>query len=258
MKTILLPFMLIVCLLAGCSSNVETKKIVIGIDEAYAPFSFRNRDGEIIGFDMDLAKEVARRMGTEFEFKPIDWNKKREELESGNIDILWNGLSITPERQTYLIFTKPYMEDRQVILVRKGRTNGIISAADLAGKVVGTQLGAPSEFFINQDEQLKNSFAKFITYDNYKHAFEALADGAIDAVICDELVVHYEMNMHQDKFETIEAMVGTVTEIAVGFRKSDTKLRDEIQNVFDDMVKDGTAREISIKWFNGDLITMHK
>lgn len=150
------------------------------------------------------------------------------------------------------------MENRQVILVRKGRSNGIVSAADLEGKVVGTQLGAPSEFFINQDEQLKNSFSKFVTYDNYKHAFESLADGAIDAVICDELVIRYEMNMHKDKFEIIEAMVGSVTEIAIGFRKSDTKLRDAVQTVFDDMVKDGTAREISFRWFNGDLITMHK
>lgn len=146
------------------------------------------------------------------------------------------------------------MQNRQVILVAKGNGDDIISKDDLEGKIIGTQLGSPADGFINQDETLKKSFAKFITYDNYEHVFEALAAGEVDAVVCDELVVRYEMNRHPDKFETIEAMVGSVTDVAVGFRKSDTALRDRFQRVFDEIIADGTAQKISLKWFNADLI----
>lgn len=258
MNKLILPLMLIIFLLAGCGNTNAVDKLVIGLDDKYAPFGFRTEDNELVGFDIDLANEVANRMGVAIEFKAIDWNNKEAELKSGNINVIWSGFNITPDREDYILFSKPYMLNRQVILVKKGNTQGIVSAADLAGKVVGTQLGSPADGFINQDEQLKNSFAKFITYDNYEKVFEALASGEVDAVVCDELVVHYEMNRHHDKFEAIEATVGPVTGIAVGFRKGDDALRNRFQTAFNEMVEDGTAQKISVKWFNADLIQEHR
>lgn len=268
MKKIFLPVLLMI-LLATCCSCKQTpqenkalpgynRTFIIGLDDNYAPFGFRNEEGELIGFDIDLALELANRMGVGIAFKAIDWNTKEDEINKGNIDIIWSGFNITPEREKQFLFSKPYMENRQVILVAKGKSTGIVSAADLAGKIVGTQLGAPSQYFLNQDRALTDSFGELITYDNYTSAFKALEDGEVDAIISDELVVHYEMNRHRDKFEAIEATVGPFTEVGIGFRKGDTELRDEVQKVFDSMVEDGTAQKISIKWFDADLIRYKK
>lgn len=263
MSKTFLPLLLILFVMTGCGCNSNDGKkcndtIIIGLDDAYAPFGFKDEHGKLVGFDIDFAKEVAKRMGVEVKFKGIDWSKKYDELESGNIDIIWSGFNVMPERKEHVMFSKPYMENRQVILVAKGKGAGIISVADLAGKIVGTQLASPAYNFINQDEELKNSFGKYITYDNYEHAFGALMNGKLDAVICDELVVHYEMIRHHDKFDVIETTVGSATDIAVGFRKSDTELLERFQNAFDEMIEDKIAQEISLKWFQADLIKTHQ
>ena len=249
---ILLPLMMII--FTGCNHFANKKVLVVGLDADYAPFGFRDENGEIIGFDIDLANEVADRLNVKFKFKPIDWSQKQEELTSGKIDIIWSGFNITPDREEYVLFSKPYMENRQVILVPKGKGNNIISSADLSGKIIGTQLGAPSDYYISQDQTLKNTFAKFVTYDNYKHAFEDLAADAIDAIVCDELVVRYEMTRHPNIFDFLDITVGEVTEVAIGFRKDDTELCKQVEKVFGEMVEDGTAKKISEKWFHANLI----
>ena len=124
MKKILLLLLMILAA-SGCGNEAEKntdsmrykKFLIVGIDDEFAPMGFRNEAGEIVGFDVDLAKEAARRMGVIFEFRPIIWDKKEAELNSGRIDIIWNGLDITPERQAYILYSKPYMDNRQIILV---------------------------------------------------------------------------------------------------------------------------------------------
>ena len=267
MKKIFLPLLLMIFLLTGCGgessdktngNSKDLKKIVIGLDEHYAPMGFRNEKDELIGFDIDLAKEVAKRMGVAVEFKPIDWNKKEEELNAGNIDIIWNGLDITPERMENILYSKPYMDNRQILLVKGGNNKDIRSEGDLADKVVGTQAGSNSETYIDQNENLKNSFAAFKTYDNYRNAFKALEGGELDVLICDEIAGRYEMSKVPQKFDAIELTVGPVTELGIGFRKDDTELRDRVQSVFDEMVKDGTAKKISEEWFQADLIKIRR
>ena len=255
MKRILMASLLLVMtILTGCGGIKEPQKIIIGLDDEYPPFGFRNEQNEIVGFDIDLAKETAKRMGVAVEFKPIDWNLKVEELNSRHIDIIWNGLDITPDRKELILYSKPYMDNRQIIFVAKDSGFKIQSPSDLAGKIVGTQAGSTSEVYIAQDEKFKNSFHEYKLYDTYKNAFKDLENGAVEALICDELPARYEMNRNVDKFEVIEVTIGPVTEIGIGFRKDDTALRDRVQKVFDEMVKDGTAKKISEKWFQADLI----
>ena len=121
MKKFLLPLMLIILTASGCGGknieNIANKTVyVIGLDDEYAPMGFKDETGELVGFDVDLAKETARRMGVKFEFRPIDWNAKIEELNARHIDIIWNGLDITPERQEHILYSKPYMDNRQILL----------------------------------------------------------------------------------------------------------------------------------------------
>ena len=267
MKKIFMAALLLVTMIfAGCgggeqpaknesdAEKSEAMKIIIGLDDEYAPMGFKNEQNEIIGFDVDLAKEAAKRLGSEVEFKAIDWNSKEAELKSGRIDIIWNGLDITPERQQNMLFSDPYMDNRQIIFVKNGNDQGIMVETDLADKSVGTQAGSTAEAYIDKDEAFKNSFKEFKTYGDYVSAFMDLENGRIDALICDEIVGRYAMSKQGDKFQALDVTVGPVSEFGIAFRKEDTALRDKVQGVFDEMVKDGTAGKISQEWFQADLI----
>lgn len=252
--------------MAGCggehSNNLNDAKtfdkIIIGLDDEFAPMGFRNEQGALVGFDIDLAREVAKRMDVDVEFKPIDWDRKREAITSGNVDIIWNGLDITDERKEYMIFTKPYMDDRQILLVKKDNDQNIRAEGDLENKRVGVQAGSIAENYLDNNTKLKITFKEYKTYGKFQDGLDALTGGAIDVFLCDELVARYEMNRNPDQFQIIDVKTGYVTEMAVGFRKEDTALRDRVQQAFDEMVKDGTARKISEQWFQADLIKTRK
>ena len=268
MRKILLPLLFLILLVTGCGEEGDDfandkgvkhgNKIVIGLDDEYAPMGFRDEKGEIVGFDVDLAKEAGKRMGVEFEFKPIDWDNKREEITSGNVDILWNGTDITEERKEYMIFSRPYMENRQILIVPKGNPQNIHTVGDLAGKIVGTQAGSSSRYYVDDNPNLKNSFKEFKTYLNFKIAFADLEEGNVDVLICDELAGRYEIGRAPQNFMVIESTIGPACEIGIGFRKDDVELRDRVQEVFDEMIKDGTVRKISEKWFKINLVKFRR
>ena len=260
MKKIFLLLLLITFMLPSCSFNsvsiMNREKILIGLDESFAPMGFRNDKGEIVGFDIDLAKEAARRMNVEVEFIPIDWANKKEEITSGRVDMLWNGCDITEERKEYMIFSKPYMDSRQVLLVKKGNDQGIYSEYDLKGKVVGMQAGTSSELYINKD--IKKSFAEFKICNSLQEGFEALNRDEYDVFITDEIAGRYEITQNPNRFEVIEANISPITEFGIGFAKDNIELRDKVQSVFDEMIQDGTAKKISEKWFQADLIKLKR
>ena len=253
MKKIFFPLMIIL-MLTGCGNFNDTNKLIIGIDDAFPPMSFYNENGKLVGFDIDLAKEAAKRMGLEVEFKPIDWNNKEEEITSGNIDMIWSGCDITPEREEYMIFSKPYIEDRQIILIKKNDDLDIHSEYDLEGSVVATQAGSNSDDYITKNKKLKSRIKEYKTYDKFGEMVEALKKDEIEVIICDELIARYEMESYPNQLKIINVKIGTVSESGVGFPKDKTALRDKVQETFDGMINDGTAREISLKWFKADLI----
>ncbi len=268
MKKIFLVAMLLTTMIfTGCGggdnatktdgANADgAKKIVVGLDDEYPPMGFKNDKNEIIGFDVDLAKAAAKKLGREVEFKAIDWNSKEAELKSGRIDVLWNGLDITPERKENMLFSDPYMDNRQIIFIRKGddANANIADENGLAGKAVGTQAGSTAEAYITGNDALKNSFKDFKTYGDYISAFMDLENGRLDAVVCDEIVGRYYMAKHADKIDAINVVVGPTSEFGIAFAKENTALRNEVQKAFDEIVADGTAKKISEEWFGADLI----
>ena len=259
MKKILFTVLLLMMMVfTGCGSDSlkvdEEKVFIIGIDDEYAPMGFHDDSGELVGVDIELAKETAKRMEVTFEFKPIEWSDKERELTSGKIDIIWSGLDIAPERKGYILYSKPYMDNRQIVLVKKGNTQGITSENDLAGKKIGTQAGATSEVYIVQNKTLKDSLAELRAYGSYKTALKDLENGKVDALVCDEIISRYEVCQNPDKFEMTAVTIGAATEIGIGFRKDEIELRDQVQKVFDEIVADGTAKKISEKWFKTDLV----
>ena len=263
-KIFMAALLLVTMVFAGCGGGnepaktgdapKEAKKIVIGLDDEYAPMGFKDEKNEIVGFDVDLAKEAAKRLGSEVEFKPIDWNSKEAELKSGRIDIIWNGLDITPERQENMLFSKPYMDNRQIVFVKKGNNQGIVLEADLVGKRVGTQAGSTAETYIDSQPELKSKFTEFKTYGDYVSAFMDLENGRVDLLVCDEIVGRYAMSKQKDKFDALDVTIGPVTQFGIAFRKDDKELCDKVQKVFDEMIADGTAGKISDNWFGADLV----
>ncbi|MBQ3433762.1 MAG: transporter substrate-binding domain-containing protein, partial [Selenomonadaceae bacterium] len=147
---------------------------------------------------------------------------------------------------------------RQILLVNAGNIHRIYSLSDLVGKVVATQAGSNAEAFINEHENLKKSFAVFRTYHDLQEGFETLRKEHFYVLIIDEIAARYEMNKHPGDFEIIEATVGPTTEFGIGFSKDNVELRDKVQKAFEAIVADGTAKQISMKWFQSDLIKLMK
>ena len=257
MKKLFMILMAMTLMMTGCGSNSSSnERIIVGFDES--PLGYRNEKGEIVGFEIDLAREAIKRAGATPEFKIIHWNEKEMELNSGKIDMIWNGMDITPERREIMLFSKPYMENHLVLVVMKGNPQGIFSEVDLKDKNLGVKAGTTSEFYVENSASLKKDIKNFKTYNSDEEVFSALENGEVDAVLCDELLGRFYIIKHNNNFEVMPETIGKPNAYGVGFRKNDVELRDRIQAAFDSMKKDGTAKEISEKWFQADLIKYGK
>ena len=253
-------FALSAVLLTGCGNEkapstdnaAEMGKIIVGLDDNFPPMGFKDEKNEITGFDVALAKEAAKRLGREVEFKAIDWSSKEAELKSGRVQILWNGLDITEKRKENMLFSKPYMDNRQIIFVKKGTTS-ITDEKSLAGKTVGTQSAGTAEEYIDATDFYKNEVKEVKKYPDYVAAFMDLENGRLDAVIGDEIVGRYYMSKHPDELEALDVVVGPTSEFGIAFAKDNTSLRDEVQKVLDEMKTDGTIAKISTEWFAKDI-----
>jgi len=225
---------------------------VMGLDDAFPPMGFRDEKNEIVGFDIDLAKEAAKRLGVDVKFQTIVWESKLEEINSGNIDVIWNGFSITPERQKEYLFTKPYIKNRQVIVVTAD--SPIKTKADLEGKKIGIQAGSSAQDAVLADkatyEVIKDNLFEF---DDNVMAMKDLKGGGLDAVVVDIIVGKYYVSKHPGEYKFLEEDFGA-EDFAVGLRITDKAFLAEMNKALDDMKADGTASEISNKWFSEDII----
>ena len=250
-------------LLAGCSKQDPASqaaapaaappaltKIVVGLDDNFPPMGFRDEKNELVGFDIDMAREAAKRMGTEVEFKPIDWSAKEAELAGKRVDALWNGLTITEERKKNIGFTGPYMENHQIVVVSASAP--IKTKADLAGKVVGAQEGSSAVDAVKKEDSVFTSFKEFKTFGDNVTALMDLATGRLDAVVVDEVVGRYYVAKKPADYAVIEEHFGT-EDYGVGVRKDDTDLHSRLDKALDEMKKDGTAATIANKWFGKDV-----
>jgi polar amino acid transport system substrate-binding protein len=237
-------------LVAGCG-GADKKKIVVGLDDNFPPMGFRDDKNNIVGFDVDMAKEAAKRLGMEVEFKPIDWNSKEAELSGKRVDMLWNGLTITEKRKENILFTKAYMENRQIIVV--AANSPIKTKTDLAGKVVGAQDGSSSIEAIEKDTATMKSFKELKKFGDNVAALMDLKTGRLDAVVVDEIVGRYYIAKKPGEYSIIADNFGS-EEYGVGLRKDDKELLGKLQKAMDEMKKDGTSAKISKQWFGEDIV----
>ena len=205
-----------ISMLAGCgsSSNESTTSeskedtsltdvqaaghFTLGLDADFAPMGFTDDNGEIVGFDIDLAKAVGEKMGVDVEVKPIDWDSKDMELSSGKIDVIWNGFSITDERRQEVLFSNPYLSTKQSIIVKKG--SDITKKADLAGKKIALQDGSTSEDALKADTATYESVGDD-NISRFKENSQVLMEvdsGRADAAVIDEVFVRYYLQKEKE------------------------------------------------------------
>lgn len=222
---------------------------ILGLDDKFPPMGYRNDNNEIVGFDIDLATEVTKRLGMELKIQPIDWGSKELELNTGKITALWNGLSVSPERSEAMALSKPYLKNRMVIMVKKD--SPVAGKADLKGKKVGLQTGSTAVAALEKDPI--NKEVTQITYEDNILALQDLAIGRVDAVILDEVVGRYNDLQKPNTYKLLEDNFAEEY-YAIGFKKDNTALRDKVDATIAEMIKDGSASKISQKWFKEDII----
>lgn len=246
--------------LSGCFSNSSKNEdsfskikekgyIVMGLDDTFAPMGFKDEKGEIVGFDVDLSKEVFKRIGIEVRFQPIDWTMKESELKAGNIDLIWNGYSINDERKEKVAFSKPYLENKQIIVTLSN--SDIITKNDLKDKNVAAQNGSSAVDAMNKEPTIVSSFkgGEPVVFDTNNEALMDLEAGRVDAFVGDEVLARYYIKQRgSDKYKVLEENFGK-EEYGIGMRKGDKELVKQVNQFLDDMRQDGTYEEIYNKWF---------
>lgn len=239
--------------MAACSSDSESGdskgKFVVGFDAEFPPMGFMDDDGSYTGFDLDLAKEVAKRLDLEFVAQPINWDAKDSELASGNIDCIWNGFTISGREDEYT-WTDAYMENDQVVVVRNG--SGITTLDDLAGLTVVVQKDSSGLAALEDNAALTATFGELIEEDDYLTAMMDLEAGNVDAIVMDEIVARYEIQTSGKDFAVLDEAVASET-YGVGFLLGNTELRDQVQTTLEEMAADGTLASISNDWFGEDV-----
>ena len=235
-------------------TKAEGGTLIVGFDQDFPPMGFMGDDGEYTGFDLELAQEAAKRLGLEYKPQSIAWDAKDMELESGNIDCIWNGFTMTGREDGYT-WSEPYMENSQVFVV--AGDSGIKSQADLAGKVVECQVDSSAEAALKEVPDLTATFAQLLTTADYNTAFMDLEQGAVDAIAMDVVVAGYQISQRNADFVILEDSLAA-EEYAIGFKKGNTELKDKVQGALEEMAADGTLKTISEKWFGKDITTIGK
>ena len=228
--------------------------LIVGFDQDFPPMGFVGDDGEYTGFDLELAQEVAKRLGLEYKAQPIAWDSNDMELESGNIDCIWNGFTMTGREDDYT-WTEPYMANQQVFVV--ANDSDINSQADLAGKIVEVQADSSAEAALKEAPELTATFKELLTTADYNTAFMDLEQGAVDAIAMDVIVAGYQIQQRNADFKILDDSLSE-EEYGVGFKKGNTELRDKVQSTLEEMAEDGTLQEVSEKWFSKDVTTIGK
>lgn len=235
----------------------QQKSITVGFDNTFVPMGFEEKNGNYAGFDIELAKYVSKKLGITVHFQPIDWDMKETELQNGTIDAIWNGYSATDERREKVAFTIPYMQNTQILVVKK--TSGIHSVEDMTGKVLGAQNGSSGMLDFEEHPEVLKNRVKGGDADQYQSVNEAIIDlknDRIDALLIDRVYADYYLTTEgiADEYDTIPSGFESES-FAVGVRPADRKLLEALNQAFKELYQEGIFQQISQKWFGEDVAT---
>ncbi|MBP1572363.1 MAG: amino acid ABC transporter substrate-binding protein [Oscillospiraceae bacterium] len=230
---------------------LDSKKFVLGLDASFKPMGYTDENDEIVGFDIDLAEEVCKRMGVELVKQPINWDTKEEDLNGGRIDCIWNGMSVDPARAEAMNLSDPYMKNKMVFVVPA--SSDAKSMSDLSDKIIAVQNGSTAQTILEGSE-IAGTIQMQAMATNVE-ALQQMELGLVDAVFLDSIVAEYEITAAKKDYKVLPDGLSE-EEYAIGFRKADQALRDEVQKILGEMKADGTVAKISEKWFGKDITTI--
>ncbi len=240
------------------SESVEDKKtFTVGFDAEYPPYGYMDDDGEYTGFDLELAQAVCDLEGWTLVKKPINWDSKDMELNSGSIDCIWNGFTMNGREDDYT-FSTPYVDNSQVIVVAEN--SGIEKLSDLSGKTVGVQAASAALDLLNSEEEggqkaLADTFGSLNEFADYNTAFTELQAGALDALAIDIGVAKYQINSRGDGYKILDETLNT-EQYAIGFKKGNTELCDKVNADLEKLAEDGTVEKLAEKYEIADMVTL--
>lgn len=255
-------FMLICSLCVSNSVDVYAKgdEFIVGFDAEFPPYGYMDDNGQYVGFDLDLAKEVCNRRGWTFVARPIAWDSKDSELASGSISCIWNGFTMNGRESKYT-WSTPYVDNSQVVIVKKN--SGIKNLKDLKGKILAVQSDSSALKALTGDDatkdnvELAKSLKNLQEVADYNSAFMNLESGMIDAVAMDIGVASYQLSAKGNEFVMLDEHISS-EEYGIGFKLGNTKLRDEVQDTLFEMLDDGTFAGIADKWGLNDSICLSR
>ena len=235
----------------------QQKSITVGFDNTFVPMGFEEKNGNYAGFDIELAQYVSKKLGITVHFQPIDWDMKETELQNGTIDAIWNGYSATDERREKVAFTIPYMQNTQILVVKK--TSGIHSVEDMTGKVLGAQNGSSGMLDFEEHPEVLKNRVEGGDADQYQSVNEAIIDlknDRIDALLIDRVYADYYLTTEgiADEYDTIPSGFESES-FAVGVRPADKKLLEALNEAFKELYQEGIFQQISQTWFGEDVAT---
>lgn len=230
---------------------LDSGEFILGLDATFKPMGYTDENDEIVGFDIDCAEEVCSRLGVKLVKQPIDWDTKEQDLDSGKIDCIWNGMSINASRQEIMNLSEPYMKNSMVFVVAAGTLDASAPVDELKGKTVAVQSGSTAQEILQGAglEVTENALATNV------ECLQQLELNLVDAVFMDSVVANYEIKESGKDYVILENGLEE-EEYAIGFRKNDSALRDRVQEILSEMKADGKLGEISTKWFGSDITTV--
>ncbi len=242
----------------GCNkekaNDIEEKDtLIIGLDDTFAPMGFRDKDGNLIGFDIDFANTLGEELGMKIEFKTIDWDAKVMELEAGTVDCVWNGMSITPDRIEDMELSNKYLNNKIVLM---SLTNGNIDVKDskeLKNLKIGTQVDSSALKMLKQNKDYDSFKDNISEYDTYDVAIMDLKAGRVDVIAVDQVLGEYTNKNLGGEMKENTFNLGDDFYV-IGFAKGNTELRDKVNDGMKRMFENGKAEEISNKWFGKNIV----
>lgn len=231
----------------------EKGTLVVGLDDAFAPMGFRDSDGNLVGFDIDLANAVGKELGVEVEFVPIDWNAKEIELQAKTIDCVWNGMSITPDRLENMELTDKYLNNKIVLMTLASSDLDVTEASQLADLKIGTQVDSSALKMLQSNEAYESFKNNISEYDTYDTAIMDLKAGRVDVIAVDQVLGEYTNNNLGGEMKECTYSLGDDYYV-IGCAKGNTALRDKLNDTIEKLVNDGTAASISEKWFGKNIV----
>ena len=225
--------------------------VTVGVDDTFVPMDFRQKNGQLIGYDVDLANAVFKQYGINVSFQTIDWSMNTTELKNGTIDLIWNGFSKNPEREAKVSFSKTYLYTSQVLVsLKKNKINAI---AAMKNKTLGVQTGSSGYNDVMKYPKVFKNHIKNqdpILYDSFTNAFIDLNAGRIQGLLIDSTYANYYISRqkHPENFTEIESPFPK-EEFGVGMRKSDLTMHKKINYALEKLAKNGTLTKINHKWF---------